>query len=237
MRKTLVIIVFLVLAAVRVLGQWHWDVRISVTDSASYTSRSGGWGIGANETDVHIVWYDRSFLPSTVRYGCFSIGGGLGPVPSSINSDYGCDPVLSVSDTNAHIDWCVNSLYFREVAGMELKPILEHGWPGTSNVYPAIADDASGNTHCVFSYSDESRGYCLAYQRREAGGAFSQPVEIIGPPDGSYGLPYYPTICIGPDGNIHAAWIQSWKGNIGYGTSADGSNWTVSDIPNTNCNP
>ncbi|TKJ39176.1 hypothetical protein CEE36_10435, partial [candidate division TA06 bacterium B3_TA06] len=42
---------------------------------------------------------------------------------------------------------------------------------------------------------------------------------------------------IGPDGNIHAAWIQSWKGNIGYGTSADGSNWTVSDIPNTNCNP
>jgi len=238
MRKTLVIIVLLVLAAVPMFGQWHWDVRISETDSASLTSRSGGWGIGTNEEDVHITWFDKTFSSSTVRYGSFPIGGSAAPpLGVAINSDYGCEPVLSVSDTNAHIDWSVGSLYFREVAGMAMSPILEHGWPGTLNFYPAIADDASGNTHCVFSYLDESRGLCLAYQRRTAGGDFSPPVEIIDPPTGSYGAAYYPTICIGPDGNIHAVWIQSWKGNIGYGTSADGSNWTVSEIPNTSCDP
>jgi|GEM_PF-3391978 len=238
MRKTLVIIVLLVLAAVRVFGQWHWDVRISETDSASLTSRSGGWGIGANEEDVHITWFDKTFSYSTVRYWRFPIESpAMFAFGVAINSDFGCDPVLSVSDTNAHIDWCVGSLYFREIVGMAMSPILEHGWPGTSNLYPAIADDASGNTHCVFSYSDDSLGLCLAYQRRTAGGDFSPPVEIIGPPPGSYGAAYYPTICIGPDGNIHAAWIQSWKGNIGYGTSVDGSNWTVSEIPRTSCDP
>jgi len=239
MHKTLVIIVLLVLAAVSMFGQWHRSMRISVTDSISYTIRSGGWGIGVNETDVHIVWYDRGFLSSTVRYGRFPIGGySVSASGMAVNSDSGCEPVLSVSNTNAHIDWCVDSLYFREVTGMAMSPILEHGLPGTVNLCPAIADDASGNTHCVFNYSDDSLGLCLAYQRRTAGGNFSPPVEIIGPPPGaSIYSQYYPTICIGPDGNIHAAWIQPWKGNIGYGTSADGSNWTVSEIPNTNCNP
>jgi hypothetical protein len=240
MRKTLVIIVLLGPAAVPMFGQWHWSARISETDSASLTSRSGGWGIGVNEADVHIVWFDKTFSSSTVRYGSFPIGGSTAPpLGVAINSDYGCEPVLSISDTNAHVDWGSGSLYFREVAGMGMSPILEHGWPGTSNFCPAIADDASGNTHCIFNYSDESRGYCLAYQRREAGGAFSTPVEIIGSSDGSYGDAYYPTICVDPDGNIHAAWIQSWKGNIGigYGTSADGSNWTVSEIPNSSCDP
>ena len=240
MRKTLVIIVLLVLAAVPMFGQWHRSARLTATDSISYTSRTGGWGIGASDEDIHIAWYDKSFLSSTVRYGHFPIGCCLESPASgmAINSDYGCEPVLSASDTNAHIDWCSDSLYFREVAGMAINPILGHGWPDTSNLCPAVADDASGNTHCVFNYYDDSLGLCLAYQRRTAGGDFSAPVEIIGPPPGSYGyLPYYPTICIGPDGNIHAAWIQPWKGNIGYGTSADGSNWTVSEIPNTNCNP
>jgi len=242
MRKTLVIIVLLVLAAVPMFGQWHRSTRITVTDSISYTSRTGGWGIGASDEDIHIAWYDKSFLSSTVRYRSFPIGSlPMSTFGVTINSDYGCEPVLSASDTNAHIDWCVDSLYFREVVGMGVNPIVEHGWPGTSSLCPAIADDASGNTHCVFNYYDDSLGLCLAYQRRTAGGAFSAPVEIIGPPPGSYGyLPYYPTICIGPDGNIHAAWIQSWKGNLGYGTSADGSNWTVSDILSTyatNCNP
>jgi len=240
MRKTLVIIVLGVLAAVPMFSQWHRSTRLSETDSISSTSRTGGWGIGVTDEDVHITWYDKTFSSSTVRYGRFPIGCCLESLASgiAINSDDGCEPVLSASDTNAHIDWCVNSLYFREAAGMGVNPIVEHGWPGTVNLCPAIADDASGNTHCVFNYYDDSLGLCLAYQRREAGGTFSAPVEIIGPPSGSYaGFSYYPTICISPDSNIHVAWIQPWKGNIGYGTSADGLNWTVSEIPNTNCNP
>lgn len=236
MRKGLVLLVLLLLAAVPIFGQWHRSMRLSVTDSISYTSRTGGWGIGVSDEDVHITWYDKSFLSSTVRYGHFPIGCCL-ETPASgiaINSDYGCEPVLSASDTNAHIDWYVNSLYFREATGMAMSPIVEHGWPGTSNLCPAVADDASGNTHCVFNYYDDSRGLCLAYQYRAAGGNFSPPVEIIGPPPGYDGyLPYYPTICIGPDGNIHVAWIQSWKGILGYGTSPDGSNWTVSEILST----
>lgn len=240
MRKGLVLLVLLLLAAAPVFGQWHRSARLSVTDSISYTSRSGGWGIGVTDEDVHITWYDKSFLPSTVRYGHFPIGCCLESLASgiAINSDDGCEPVLSASDTNAHIDWYVNSLFFRETVDMGVNPIVEHGWSGTSNLCPAIADDASGNTHCVFNYYDDSRGLCLAYQRRTAGGTFSPPVEIIGPPSGSYaGFSYYPTICISPNGDIHAAWIQPWKGNAGYGTSADGSNWTVSEIPSTNCNP
>lgn len=137
MRKTLVIIVLLVLAAVPMLGQWHRSARISATDSASLTSRTGGWGIGVTDEDVHIAWYDKSFLSSTVRYRSFPIGSPpMSAFGVTINSDYGCEPVLSASDTNAHIDWCVDSLYFREAAGMAINPILGHGWPGTSNLCP-----------------------------------------------------------------------------------------------------
>ncbi len=239
MHKRYVLALLGLLLAIPLSGQWHRNSQVTITKDQSYTNQSGGKCVTADDEYVHFVWKDITFEYSQVRHWFFPIGFPLATATGNpLDTSDGVAPVISRSGAGIHFDWHDGTLYFRELAGGMFYPILQHGWSETSGSYPAIADDAAGNTHCAFVYSDMTYGFSIAYQKRPSGNpSFNSAVQVTHPPSGytTY-FPYLPTICLAPDNSIHVAWPQPWNASMGYATSTDGASWTVSEIPNITCN-
>jgi hypothetical protein len=236
MRKTIVILGVLALAAVPLFGQWHSDTRISNTSDNSYTPYSGGWNIAANDADVHIAWQDYTYYPYYVRYVDFPIGNppaaGSG---EAVSTYYGSEPVIAIHNGERFVTWYYYTspyyLHTRERNG-SWGPVLNHGVYYSSCYYPATATDDDGNLHCVFNRSYD--GYRVYYQRKNSGsGSFTSPVQVYDP--GSYRYAYRPSICITSDGVIHVSvghnngyrLIHAWSSN-------NGASWNSETIGGTN---
>lgn len=216
-------------------AQWHDDIPITESEPTCYTPYSGGWSIAGDAENVYLVWQENN--SPYIRYYDFPIGyPPEAPVPGegvSSGSEHGEDAVISIYGGAVHVDWWLNStLYFRVNASSVWGSIITHGFSGYTSRYPAIADDASGNTHCVFNRI--GNGYQVYYQRRDAGAtSFSAPVLVYDPGTNRYAS--YPSICIDHYGYIHVVWTQDWEPyNVGYAVSFDGgATWSVSGIPST----
>lgn len=238
MRKTKLVLFLGLLTAGVANAQWHTGIRITDTELASTTSESGARCIVVCDENIHIVWHDVTFPSSPVRYGRFPPGEPLlFDAGIAISNGTGNAPAISACGENVHIDWFYNSLHLREIEGSTINSIQDHGWGNNEDSYPALVDDTAGTTHCIFNSYDDTRGHFLAYQNRNADGVFSEPIEIDAPPDEEFMLkPFYPCITVDQIGQLHAAWINPWERRITYGTSPDGSNWTITDVPHTFCN-
>jgi hypothetical protein len=233
MRKTIVILSALALLAIPAFGQWHSDWRISNTSGSSYTSYTGGWGTAADADNVHIAWYDYT-TSQRIRYVGFPIGSppaaGSG---DAVSTSYGYSAVVATDGANAQVAWDYsNRVYFRENSG-GWGSILSSSYGYT---YPAITNDAAGNTHYAMN-TRSYRGRRVYYMRRNAGaGSLTSYAQVHYP--GYYRYSYYPSICVTSDGVIHMSFGTNQSGSNYYAlmhaySTNNGASWTVERLTGT----
>ncbi|TKJ42995.1 hypothetical protein CEE36_05785 [candidate division TA06 bacterium B3_TA06] len=242
MRKLILGLSLALLVALPLFGEWQEETRITNTSGNSYLTSSGGWGIAADTNNVHISWYDYSYSNDRIRYVGFPIGSppdaGAG---TGLSSRSGYYPVVAANGSgNVQVSWRDGSspygLRFREYSD-SWGSIINYGYSGKYNYYPAIVTDPSGNTHSVYHRYDGYYPYYyrIYYQRRDAGSSsFTSPKLIYTPPY-SYRDAEHPSICLTSEGYIHVVWTQDWSPyNLGYAYSPNnGSTFYTFSIPNT----
>ncbi len=235
----------LLAAVVPLFGQWQGETRITNNSGSSYTNRYGGWGIAADDANVHIAWYDLT-TTQRARYFTFPIGSPAEtPNGEAVSTSYAYYPSIAVHDGTVDVSWYYSStydLYTREKNG-SWGSIINHG-PTNNCYYPAIAFDSDGNLHNVFnrysSTSGDARGYSVYYQRKNSGaGSYSSPVRAFdahsdGGSVSSYYYARYPSICVTSDDAIHVSVAH----NNGYRlkhvwSTNDGATWNHETIGGT----
>jgi|GEM_PF-2357471 len=188
-------VLILTIIVIPLSGQWRFeDVRITDTEETSIPTWTGGWSIASDSENVHIVWQDFSYT-ERIRYTHFPV---YSPPTTSegeiVNSVYGFSPVVAINGEKVHICWYV-------VGHMQAREILGDTWGSIvsweSGLYPAIADDVLGNTHCV-------------YMTGEKGGISYKKIYWNGPGYNKASVPlpelkgnYYPSICTALKNQIH----------------------------------
>jgi len=221
MRKPILVLALVLLAAVPAFGQWQpADIRISETTDYCYTTAYGGWSIACDTNDVHIVYRQYYYPRYNASYVGFPIGEppGTPPAPTQINNaqircNYPC--ISAVGDGSLHTDWDYSYVnYFRPYNGSSWGSIESHGQgEGNWQPYaPAICSDADGNCYSVYNnyyYQRSPRRYYrdVWFQRRTAGGSWSHSNRIYRAPlyPSYYYYSYYPSICMTPNGDLHVS--------------------------------
>lgn len=234
MRKSLMVSIVILVAALPVFAQWHTDTRISNTSGSSYVAySSGGWSVAADANDVYIVWRDYSFSDQT-RAVNFPIGSppAAGSGTGGISSSYGYDPGVAAGDgTNAHAVWQYSqNSYFNNFNGSSWGSQYDFGeyrwWR------PAITDDDAGNSY-ITSYGYwyyPGFVYRVCYRERSSGGTWGPRINAWAPTSSDYHYFPYPSICLTPDGVRHiSVGVYRSAGpayTIGHLWSSNGTSWS-----------
>jgi len=235
MRKTLVILGVLALAAVPLFGQWHSDWRISNTSGTSYAPyNTGGWGVAADANDVYIVWRDYSFT-QYVRAVVFPVGSpsaaGSGTALSSSSVSY--DAAVAAGDgTNAHAVWDRSgNLYYNGYNGSSWGSEYLHT-SGQSLRAQSIANNSSGTSYIATSgsWSYPAFVYRVSYRERSSGGIWGSLINAWAPSSTDYHYFVAPSICLTPNGTRHISMgIYRSAGpsyTIGHLWSSNGTSWS-----------
>jgi hypothetical protein len=201
------------------------------------------------EGHVHAVWGQATSIrgvANAIQYAQSSPNGIFGPieiVPASVKDEFALHPALFYEARRGllHLVW----------SGGE-SGVLLHKWvreneagfpaawsqariissiPGSSR--PQLRADRDGNLYVLFVIPvNEARGVYII-QTSDSGRYWSAPKLILDAAQAGYDMVDFPTMAIGPDNRLHAAWVHAKVPGLGgsiaveYAQSSDqGQTWT-----------
>jgi hypothetical protein len=100
--------------------------------------------------------------------------------------------------------------------------------------WPQIAQDSSGTMYVLYAVPlNEARGIYLS-RSTDKGQSWAEPVLVFDPVQNQVPMVAYPTLAVGPDGRLHAAWVNAQAPGVGgsqslqYSLSPDGGDtWSA----------
>jgi hypothetical protein len=197
---------------------------------------------------VHAVWSQATSngaVGNSIQYAQSSPNGILGPieiVPAAQQDGFALHPALFYEARRGllHLVWSggengvlLHKWVREHEAGVQAawsQPRVISGIPGSSR--PQLQADRDGNLYVLFVVPvNEARGVYMV-QSSDSGRYWSEPKVILEAAQAGYDMVDFPTLAIGPDNLLHAAWIHAkipgFGGSIAveYVQSADqGQTW------------
>jgi hypothetical protein len=206
--------------------------------SQRLTVNSGDSEVPAVSVDsyshVHVVWGDNMPGNEEIYHKKSTNGGATWMTSQRLTWNLGVSrfpDIAADSSGNLHVVWYDNTPGFAEIyyrkstnGGATWMTSRRLTWSSYGSYWPAIAVDAYGNVHVVWS-SIISWNNEIYYKKSTNGGATWMTSRRL---TWNSGYSYSPDMAVDSSGNVHVVWYDNTPGNyeIYYRMSTDkGSTW------------
>jgi hypothetical protein len=220
--------VFLI-SAVSANAQWQADDRLTIDSAISKTSYNNASSVAANESNVHVVWYDNRHGNYEIFYKRSTDDGVSWGTDTRLTNNFASSTTPSVSAVGqlVHVIWEEfrdgnSEIYYKRSSngGSHWGADIRLTTNSFSSRYPSLS--VSGHKiHVVWNDDRNGSGNNEIYYKRstDAGQSWGTDTRLT---NNSH-FSYFPTISVYQE-NVHVAWNDNRDGHmeIYYKRSTDG---------------